>query len=72
MIAARAAAARERARARTPPGAAGTVAAAIDAASVPGVLATVQGDDTLLVVASESSSGREVADRLIAIKGRTP
>jgi transcriptional regulator of arginine metabolism len=53
---------------RTPPGAAGTVAAAIDATVVPGVLATLQGDDTILVVAVEGTSGREVADRLIAIK----
>ncbi len=53
---------------RTPPGAAGTVASAIDGAALDGVLATVQGDDTLLVVATETTSGREVADRLIAIK----
>jgi transcriptional regulator of arginine metabolism len=53
---------------RTPPGAAGTVASAIDGAELPGVLATVQGDDTLLVVAVEGSSGRDVADRLTAIK----
>ena len=56
---------------RTPPGAAGTVAAALDAADVPGVLATVQGDDTILVVAVEGTSGREVADRLLSIKEPT-
>lgn len=54
--------------ARTPPGAAGTVASAIDAAHLDGVVATVQGDDTVLVVAAETTSGREVADRLTAIK----
>jgi transcriptional regulator of arginine metabolism len=53
---------------RTPPGAASTVASAIDGAALPGVLATVQGDDTLLVVAAEGSSGREVADHLLALK----
>lgn len=53
---------------RTPPGAASAVASAIDSADLPGVLATVQGDDTLLVVAAEGTSGRTVADRLTAIK----
>jgi transcriptional regulator of arginine metabolism len=53
---------------RTPPGAAGTVASAIDGAELPGVLATVQGDDTLLVVAVEGSSGRELATLLTSIK----
>jgi transcriptional regulator of arginine metabolism len=32
------------------------------------VLATLQGDDTVLVVAREPVTGREVADRLAAIK----
>jgi transcriptional regulator of arginine metabolism len=57
---------------RTPPGAAGTVASAIDAADVPGVLATVQGDDTLLVVAAEGVSGRAIADHLLAVKASNP
>lgn len=58
---------------RTPPGGAATVAAAIDQARVPGVLATVQGDDTILVVAQEGLSGREIADRLSALKeSRSP
>lgn len=57
---------------RTPPGAAGTVASAIDGASVPGVLATLQGDDTLLVVAVEDAGGREVAARLDAWKSPAP
>ncbi|MGH8900283.1 MAG: arginine repressor [Egibacteraceae bacterium] len=57
---------------RTPPGVAAAVAAAIDAGVVPGVLATVQGDDTVLVVAVEGISGREVADRLTAIKQDRP
>jgi transcriptional regulator of arginine metabolism len=57
---------------RTPPGAAGTVASAIDQARVPGVLATVQGDDTILVVAVEGLAGRELADRLTALKESRP
>jgi transcriptional regulator of arginine metabolism len=53
---------------RTPPGAAGTVSSAIDGADLPGVLATLQGDDTLLVVAEEGTSGQDVAARLQAYK----
>lgn len=53
---------------RTPPGAAATIASAIDTAQVEGVLATIQGDDTLLVIAREPGSGRDVAGRLQAIK----
>ncbi len=57
---------------RTPPGVAGAVAAAIDAAVVPGVLATLQGDDTILVVAVDGTSGAEIATRLHAIKENRP
>jgi transcriptional regulator of arginine metabolism len=53
---------------RTPPGMATAVAIAIDGSDVPGILATLQGDDTVLVVAREPATGREVADRLRAIK----
>jgi transcriptional regulator of arginine metabolism len=56
---------------RTPPGAAGTVASAIDHADLPGVLATVQGDDTLLVVAREGRNGRDIAGYLSALKDGT-
>jgi transcriptional regulator of arginine metabolism len=52
---------------RTPPGLAAAVAEAIDVAREPGVLATVQGDNTLLVVAAEGTSGRAIADRLLAL-----
>jgi len=57
---------------RTPPGHAAAVASAIDAAELPGVLATLQGDDTLLVVAVEGTSGRAVAEHLRAIKDNRP
>lgn len=53
---------------RTPPGAAPAVAIVIDDAAMPGVLATVQGDDTILVVAEEGTTGAEVADRLRAFR----
>ena len=49
---------------RTPPGAAQVVAAAIDNAGVHGVLGTVAGDDTIMVVASESVAGAGVAENL--------
>ncbi len=45
----------------TPPGAAHLVAGAIDAAKVDGVLGTIAGDDTLMVIAAEEAGGNEVA-----------
>lgn len=48
----------------TPPGAAQVVAATIDSAALPGVIGTVAGDDTLLVIAEETVGGRAVAERL--------
>ncbi len=48
---------------RTPPACAQPVASAIDLAELPGVLATVAGDDTVLVVASEGVSAHELAER---------
>ena len=46
---------------KTPPGAAHVVALAVDATVVPGVLGTVAGDDTMLVVADEATGGGAVA-----------
>jgi len=48
---------------RTPPAAAGPVASVIDLAELPGVLATVAGDDTVLVVATQGVTGDELAQR---------
>ncbi len=48
---------------RTPPAGAGPVASAIDQAELPGVLATIAGDDTVAVIAEEGIPGRELADR---------
>ena len=47
---------------KTPPGAAHVVAAAIDGAGLDGVLGTVAGDDTMLIVADEDTGGRAVAE----------
>lgn len=48
---------------KTPPGAAHMVAGAIDRAQVEGVVGTVAGDDTILVVALDGADGRELAQR---------
>jgi transcriptional regulator of arginine metabolism len=50
---------------RTPPACANPVASAIDLAELPGVLATVSGDDTVLVVAEEGIPGEELATRFL-------
>jgi transcriptional regulator of arginine metabolism len=49
---------------RTPPGTADLVALALDQARLPAVLGTVAGDDTILVVAAEGTSGAALADAL--------
>ncbi len=49
---------------RTPPGAAQVVAAAVDGAALTDVLGTVAGDDTVMVVVSERSSGLRLAAEL--------
>jgi transcriptional regulator of arginine metabolism len=54
---------------RTPPGSAHVVASALDRAGVDGVLGTVAGDDTLIVVASERVGGAKVAKQLSALAG---
>jgi transcriptional regulator of arginine metabolism len=46
---------------RTPPGAAHYLASAIDRASLPHVVGTIAGDDTILVVAREPMTGAELA-----------
>ena len=54
---------------RTPPGSAHVVGSALDRSALPGVIGTVAGDDTVLVVAAEDVGGRAVADRLAALAG---
>ncbi|WP_419841587.1 arginine repressor [Candidatus Poriferisodalis sp.] len=56
---------------RTPPGSAHVVASAIDRSGngIEGVVGTVAGDDTLLVVACEELGGRAVAERCRELAG---
>ncbi len=54
---------------RTPPGSAHVVASALDRASLPSVLGTVAGDDTLLVVCKEGIKGSTVASELATLAG---
>jgi transcriptional regulator of arginine metabolism len=50
---------------RTPPGAAQFLASAIDHSILPGVLGTIAGDDTVLVIAAEPDNGAAVAQRFL-------
>ena len=54
---------------RTPPGSAHVVASALDRSSLPEVLGTVAGDDTLIVVADEDVQGSTLADQLRELAG---
>ncbi len=49
---------------RTPPGSAHVVGSALDRSSFEGVIGTVAGDDTVLVVAGEEVGGAHVAARI--------
>jgi transcriptional regulator of arginine metabolism len=49
---------------RVPPGAAQLVASRVDAAGVRGVIGTIAGDDTILVVADEAVGAETVVGRL--------
>jgi len=49
---------------KTPPGAAHVVAAAVDGSSLSGVLGTVAGDDTIVIVASDDVGGDNVRSQL--------
>ena len=54
---------------KTGPGAAQVVAAAIDAEHLDGVLGSVAGDDTVLVICADPAGGAVVKDHLEAIGG---
>jgi transcriptional regulator of arginine metabolism len=54
---------------RTPPGSAHVVGSALDRAALEGILGTVAGDDTLIVVASEEAGGKGLALRLAELAG---
>jgi len=49
---------------RTPPGAAQVVAAALDGSDLEGILGTVAGDDTVLVIATRADGGVSLQRRL--------
>ena len=53
---------------RTPPGAANFLASAIDHGSVPGIVGTIAGDDTIFVAAREPMTGTELAAALQELK----
>ena len=54
---------------RTPPGSAHVVASALDRAGLPAILGTVAGDDTIMVVVAERSSGAKVAREISQLAG---
>jgi transcriptional regulator of arginine metabolism len=54
---------------RTPPGSAHVVGSALDRSGLPGVIGTVAGDDTVLVVAAEDTGGSRMAKRLSDLAG---
>lgn len=54
---------------RTPPGSAHVVGSALDRAGLEGVVGTVAGDDTILVVATETMGGEELGKRLAEYAG---
>lgn len=54
---------------RTPPGSAHVVASALDRTGLPGVIGTVAGDDTLLVVVAEEIGGKKMATQLRELAG---
>ncbi len=57
----------------TPPGSAHTVAVAMDVESMPDILGTVAGDDTILVVCRSAQARERLARRLRALaRGATP
>ena len=52
---------------RTPPGAAQFLASALDRAGLAGVLGTIAGDDTVLLIARDPSGGAALAQRLLTL-----
>ncbi|MEN9643336.1 MAG: arginine repressor [Actinomycetota bacterium] len=54
---------------RTPPGCAHVVASALDRSGLDGILGTVAGDDTLLVIAEEGLGGDAMRERLRELAG---
>ena len=57
---------------RTPPGAANFLASAIDHGSVPGIVGTIAGDDTIMVITTGEAASREVTATLMSHARRDP
>ena len=55
---------------RTPPGAANFLASAVDHAGLEGVLGTIAGDDTIMVVPAGAQRSAQVVDRLLSYTRR--
>jgi len=55
---------------RTPPGHANVLASTLDRAGLPGVAGTVAGDDTVLVVCTDRTSGKAMARQLSSLTTR--
>ncbi|KQZ87372.1 arginine repressor [Phycicoccus sp. Root563] len=56
---------------RTPPGAANFLASAIDHANLAGVLGTIAGDDTIMIITTGPAASRRTAGDLLALAGTT-
>jgi transcriptional regulator of arginine metabolism len=54
---------------RTPPGCAHVVASALDRSALRGVLGSVAGDDTILVISAEEHGGEALADEFRVLAG---
>lgn len=55
---------------RTPPGGAQYFASAMDKVSWPEVMGTIAGDDTVMVITSDATGGKPLADRLMRLAER--
>jgi transcriptional regulator of arginine metabolism len=51
---------------RTPPGGAQFLASALDNSGINGIIGTIAGDDTVLVVSKKSNGGAELAKELLS------
>jgi transcriptional regulator of arginine metabolism len=54
---------------RTPPGSAHVVASALDRSGMPGILGTVAGDDTILIVVASDVGGASIGAHLSELAG---
>ena len=55
---------------RTPPGAANFLASAIDHGSVPGIVGTIAGDDTIMLITEGAAASESVAAHLLSLSGK--